>query len=160
MYTIPLTTTPAGIAMATPTPDKVTKQVNSLYECSNTHQLKHFTMRASTTPSHLPSSKPLTADTSKDSEASCPNAHDATSQDPPSRQWATWTKFGRALAPRNHRLQPTQPFPRRHYLTCRLTTQCDVTLNMLCPCRQNPLLSAHEALEGSFSFDATPMVFT
>ena len=40
---------------------------------------------------------------------------------------------------------------------CRLTTQCDTTLNMLHPCRQNPLLSAHEALEGSFSFDATPM---
>jgi hypothetical protein len=40
---------------------------------------------------------------------------------------------------------------------CRLTKQSDVTLNMLRPCRQNPLLSAHEALEGSFSFDATPM---
>jgi hypothetical protein len=40
---------------------------------------------------------------------------------------------------------------------CRLTKQCDTTLNMLRPCRQNPLLSAHEALEGSFSFDATPM---
>ena len=39
----------------------------------------------------------------------------------------------------------------------RLTKQCDTTLNMLRPCRQNPLLSAHEALEGSFSFDATPM---
>jgi len=40
---------------------------------------------------------------------------------------------------------------------CRLTKQCDTTLNMLRPCHQNPLLSAHEALEGSFSFDATPM---
>jgi hypothetical protein len=40
---------------------------------------------------------------------------------------------------------------------CRLTKQCDATLNMLRPCRQIPLLSAHEALEGSFSFDATPM---
>jgi hypothetical protein len=40
---------------------------------------------------------------------------------------------------------------------CRLTKQCDTTLNMLRPCCQNPLLSAHEALEGSFSFDATPM---
>jgi hypothetical protein len=40
---------------------------------------------------------------------------------------------------------------------CHLTKQCDATLNMLRPCRQNPLLSAHEALEGSFSFDATPM---
>ena len=40
---------------------------------------------------------------------------------------------------------------------CRLTKQCDATLNMLCPCRQNPLLLAHKALEGSFSFDAMPM---
>jgi hypothetical protein len=40
---------------------------------------------------------------------------------------------------------------------CRLTKQCDATLNMLRPCHQNPLLSAHEALEGSFSFNATPM---
>ncbi len=40
---------------------------------------------------------------------------------------------------------------------CRLTKQCDATLNMLRPCRQNPLLSAHKALEGTFSFDATPM---
>jgi hypothetical protein len=40
---------------------------------------------------------------------------------------------------------------------CRLTKQCDATLNMLRPCHQNPLLLAHEALEGTFSFDATPM---
>jgi hypothetical protein len=40
---------------------------------------------------------------------------------------------------------------------CCLTMHCDATLNMLCPCCQNPLLSAHEALEGSFSFNATPM---
>ena len=40
---------------------------------------------------------------------------------------------------------------------CRLTTQCNATLNMLCPCHQNPLLSTHEALKGSFSFDTTPM---
>ena len=40
---------------------------------------------------------------------------------------------------------------------CRLTTQCDTTLNMLRPCCQNSLLLAHEALEGSFSFNATPM---
>jgi hypothetical protein len=40
---------------------------------------------------------------------------------------------------------------------CRLTTQCDTTLNMLCLYHQNPLLLAHEALEGSFSFDATHM---
>ncbi len=40
---------------------------------------------------------------------------------------------------------------------CHLTIQFDATLNMLRPCHQNPLLSAHEALEGSFSFNATPM---
>ncbi len=40
---------------------------------------------------------------------------------------------------------------------CRLTTQCNATLNMLHLCRQNPLLLAYEALEGSFSFNATPM---
>ena len=43
---------------------------------------------------------------------------------------------------------------------CCLTTQCDATLNMISLCHQNPLLSAHEVLEGSFSFDATPMAFT
>lgn len=32
-----------------------------------------------------------------------------------------------------------------------------MTLNMLRPCRQNPALSLHEALEGSFNFEATPM---
>jgi hypothetical protein len=40
---------------------------------------------------------------------------------------------------------------------CRLTNQCDYTINMLCPCCQNPLLSAFEAMEGSYLFDATPM---
>jgi hypothetical protein len=43
---------------------------------------------------------------------------------------------------------------------CRLTPQCNVTFNMLCLCCQNPLLSAHKALEGSFSFDATPMAMS
>jgi hypothetical protein len=38
---IPLTTTPTGIVMATPTTDMVTEQANSLYECSHTHQLMH-----------------------------------------------------------------------------------------------------------------------
>jgi hypothetical protein len=40
---------------------------------------------------------------------------------------------------------------------CHLTNQWDYTINMLCPCRQNPLLSAFEAMEGSYLFDATPM---
>ncbi len=31
---------------------------------------------------------------------------------------------------------------------CCLTNQCDYTINMLCPCCQNPLLYAFEAMEG------------
>ena len=54
----------------------------------------------------------------QDGMASLPNARDTTSQDPPSRHWTTWTKFGKALTPCNHELQPTPPFPRWHYLTC------------------------------------------
>ena len=38
---IPLTTTPTGIAMATPTTVEEA-QANSLYECSNTYQLIHY----------------------------------------------------------------------------------------------------------------------
>jgi hypothetical protein len=41
---------------------------------------------------------------------------------------------------------------------CFLTNQCNYTINMLQPCRQNPLLSAFKAMEGSFLFDATPIV--
>jgi hypothetical protein len=40
---------------------------------------------------------------------------------------------------------------------CCLTNQCDYTINMLCACHQNSLLSVFEAMEGLFSFDATPM---
>jgi hypothetical protein len=40
---------------------------------------------------------------------------------------------------------------------CCLTNQCDYTINMLHPCRQNSLLSAFEAMEGSYIFDATPI---
>jgi len=71
-------------------------------------------MHASTTPSHLPSSKPSTTDTSEGGGGSRPNAHDATSQGHQSPQWATWTKFGRALAPHNHGLPQAQL---RHYIT-------------------------------------------
>jgi hypothetical protein len=40
---IPLTTIPTGIAMAAPTTNGVPEaQANSLYECSNTHQLIHY----------------------------------------------------------------------------------------------------------------------
>ena len=60
---------------------------------------------------------------------------------------------------KNHFLSGIAGLPKSFPIAnwCRLTTQCDATLNMLCPCRQNPRLSAHEALEGTFSFDATPM---
>ena len=47
-------------------------------------------------------------------------------------------------------------FPIAHW--CHLTTQCDITLNMLHPYQQNPKLSAQEALNGTFHFDVTPMV--
>jgi hypothetical protein len=40
---------------------------------------------------------------------------------------------------------------------CRLTNQCNYTINMLCPCHQNPCLSTFEVMEGSYAFDATPM---
>jgi hypothetical protein len=40
---------------------------------------------------------------------------------------------------------------------CKDLEQTDITLNMMRPCTQNPKLSAYEALEGMFSFDATPM---
>ncbi len=46
-------------------------------------------------------------------------------------------------------------FPLAHW--CQLMTQGNATLNMMRWCCLNPLLSAHEALEGTFSFDATPM---
>jgi hypothetical protein len=32
-----------------------------------------------------------------------------------------------------------------------------MTLNMMCPCCLIPLLSAHKAMDGLFSFDATPL---
>ena len=35
--------------------------------------------------------------------------------------------------------------------------QADITLNMIRPCTLNPHLSAFEAMEGMYSFDATPM---
>ena len=40
---------------------------------------------------------------------------------------------------------------------CRMTDQCDITFNMMRQCALNPRLSAFEAMEGMFSFDATPM---
>jgi hypothetical protein len=46
-------------------------------------------------------------------------------------------------------------FPLAHW--CRLTTQSNATLNMMRSCCLNPLLSTHEALEGTFSLDAMSM---
>ena len=40
---------------------------------------------------------------------------------------------------------------------CRMLEQADITLNMMRPCTLNPNLSAFEAMEGMYSFDATPM---
>jgi hypothetical protein len=40
---------------------------------------------------------------------------------------------------------------------CHLTTQSNMTLNMLCPCWLNPCLLTHEAMDGSFLFDAMPL---
>ena len=40
---------------------------------------------------------------------------------------------------------------------CKMCEQSDITLNMMRPCTTNPLLSAFEAMEGTYSFDATPM---
>jgi hypothetical protein len=58
---------------------------------------------------------------------------------------------------KNHFLSSIAPktFPIANW--CCLTDQTDFTLNMLWPCHKNPALSAFKALEGSYSFDATPM---
>jgi hypothetical protein len=50
---------------------------------------------------------------------------------------------------------PPKSFPIANW--CHFTTQCNTTLNMLRPCCENPLLLAHKAKEGFFSFDVTPM---
>jgi hypothetical protein len=66
----------------------------------------------------------------------------------------------RAIRPwKNHFLAGIAGLPKSFPIAnwCRLTKQCNATLNMLRPCRPNPLLLAYEALEGSFSFNATPM---
>ena len=42
-------------------------------------------------------------------------------------------------------------------LWCRLLEQCDLSTNIVRPCRQNPLLLAWAAYEGEFFFDATPI---
>ena len=44
------------------------------------------------------------------------------------------------------------------HLWCRLLPQAIITLNLLCPSRINPILSAHAQLHGQFDFNATPFV--
>ena len=60
---------------------------------------------------------------------------------------------------KNHFLAGIAGLPKSFPITnwCCLTKQCYATLNILSPFCQNPLLSAHEALAGSFSFNATPL---
>ena len=43
------------------------------------------------------------------------------------------------------------------HLWCRIMPQATMSLNMLRACRHNLKLSAYEALEGTFNYDATPM---
>ena len=41
---------------------------------------------------------------------------------------------------------------------CKMTEQCDINLNMMLPCTFNHCLSALEAMEGIYSFGATPEI--
>ena len=43
------------------------------------------------------------------------------------------------------------------HLWCRLLPQATMTLNMMRPCRHNVKLSAYEALNGAYVYDATPL---
>ena len=43
------------------------------------------------------------------------------------------------------------------FLWCKLLLQAELTLNLVRPCRFNPKLSAYESLEGSFSYNRTPL---
>jgi hypothetical protein len=60
---------------------------------------------------------------------------------------------------KNHMCAIRAGTPKTHRLSnwCKDLEQVDITLNMMRPCTQNPNLSAYEAMEGMFSFDATPM---
>ncbi|KAL7476782.1 hypothetical protein ACHAW6_002618 [Cyclotella cf. meneghiniana] len=60
---------------------------------------------------------------------------------------------------KNHMCAALAGTPKTYYLSdwCRDLEQVHITLNMMHPCTQNPNLSAYEAMEGMFSFNATPM---
>jgi hypothetical protein len=76
-----------------------------------------------------------------------PDIHRTNSAEQAIRTWKNHFTAGIASLPKT--------FPIANW--CHLTNQCDYTINMLCPCHQNPLLSTFKAMEGSFSFDPTPM---
>ncbi len=59
----------------------------------------------------------------------------------------------------NHFLSGIAELPKTFPIAnwCPYTNQTDFNLNMLQLCHQNPALLAFKALEGSYSFDATPM---
>jgi hypothetical protein len=60
---------------------------------------------------------------------------------------------------KNHFVAIRAGAPSTYHLSnwCMDLKQMDITLNMLRPCTTNPKLSAYEAMEGMYSFDATPM---
>lgn len=60
---------------------------------------------------------------------------------------------------KNHMCAVRAGTPKTYRLSnwCKDLEQVDITINMMRPCTQNPNLSAYEAMEGMFSFDATPM---
>ena len=60
---------------------------------------------------------------------------------------------------KNHFLAIKAGTPKKFRMSnwCKMLEQCDITLNMMRPCTTNPNLSAFEAMEGMYSFDATPM---
>ena len=60
---------------------------------------------------------------------------------------------------KNHMCTIQAGTPKTYHLSnwCKDLEQVDITLNMMRPCTQNPNLSAHEALEGMFLFNTTPM---
>ena len=60
---------------------------------------------------------------------------------------------------KNHCVAIQADTPSTYHLSnwCKDLEQTEITLNMMRPCTQNPNLSAYEAMEGMFSFDAFPM---
>ena len=110
------------------------------------------------TRGYRPQLHKLDNETSKDVESFIANnnaSHQYTPPDmhrtnPAERAIRTW---------KNHFVAIRAGTPSTYRLSnwCKDLEQTDITLNMMRPCTQNPKLSAHEAMEGMFSFDATPM---